>query len=292
MFNSTRILVTALALACLSWTLAPLQAQISKRKTEPIKGTVVSIEKAKVGKSYTLKMKAEDDTEYDVPIVPKTQLTVTAETDHGILKPGMTVEEAVAELEENHYVAEKFTVCIGIPFVTQFTPAPEKDRPDMYQMSGKIGTINFDVNDEGGHVMNVQAGGRLVKINYPADIPISLKVADASFIKEGDAVEVDGTIIKSRKTITARTVSVTSAEPIASADYFAAIEDSKKSKTSKSTAKSKSKTEAKSEGETDTPTQDAGAKEADPFGVLKGKKSTKPKAEKSDKPAGDEAKKD
>lgn len=293
MIKSSTLLTTAMALVCLAFAPDSLPAQVTKKKTEPITGTVVSIEKAKVGKSYTLKMKTDDDTEYDVPIVPKTLLTVTAKSDVGMLKPGMTIEGVVDEVDENLFFSDKIAICVGVPFVAQLTPIQSPD-PDSakFQMTGKVGAVKLDANGEGGHDINVQTAGRVIKIEYYSDDPLSLKLADPAFIKEGDAVEVDGTIIKSRKQITARTVAVTSAEPIASVDYFAAIEDSKKSKTSKSAAKSKSKTEARSEGEPETPTKATGTNEADPFGVLKGKRSSKSKSEKTDKPSADDAKKD
>lgn len=273
------------AVVLLFGLLAPLDvsAQGTKKKAEPITGTVVSIEKAKTGKNYVLKVKDSEDTEYDTTILPRTQLIVTAKGDEGFMKPGMNVHAKVTELGQLEYVAEEVAISFGLPVQSQLTPITPGNKDDGFQMTGKILLVKENGNAEGRHFLNVQCGGQTIKVNYTSESPISVKLADAAQIKEGDAVEIDGTINKTKKQIVMKALNVTSAEPISSEEYLATLQDSKKSKTAKSTtAKSKSTAESKSDEKSKTDDKPAAGEGADPFGVLKGKKAA-PKGEKSEK---------
>lgn len=298
MIKSTQILVAAMVFACLSVGHWPVHAQVTKKKTEPVKGTVVSIEKAKVGKSYTLTMKAEDDTEYEVPIVPKTLVSVNAKGDAGFVRPGMMFQgKAMDTGEPTEFWVDTPTILVGVAAQPHVTQISQKEDEENFSLCGKILAIKKQQGDGEGDVWNVDCGTRTVTVGcLTTESPITVSLADPSFIKEGDAVEIDGTIIKSRKQITAKAVVVTATESITSEDYFAAIADAKKSKTAKSSSsKSKSKTETKSDEDPEpadkaaktknTPPKSGAADASDPFGVLKGKKSTKPKTEKSETPS-------
>ncbi|MDB5391160.1 MAG: hypothetical protein JWM11_6806 [Planctomycetaceae bacterium] len=127
---------------------------------------------------------------------------------------------------------------------------------------------------KGGRVMEVDCGSRTIQVFYPTDMDFTINTSDPALIKKGDSVEIDGTVVKSGKQITAKTVSVVSAEPIKSADYFASIEDAKKNMSSKSSTKPKTSPKAApKDGAADE--KESGAEKVVP-GTPKNKKSAKP----------------
>lgn len=270
MVRSNRVLTVALAMTFLPLFCMSASAQ-SKKAGEFIPGTVVSIEKAKTGNNYKMKFKSTaDDEEFDVTIGPRTQLLVSGKGDEGFLRPNVFVQTRVI-VTNNEWFAGKFTIILGGNPPTYVKPdATEKT---VFDVSGKI-----TMTDTMG--MIVQVPPQPKKISFEAAKDITVKIADPSLVKEGDTVEVEGTLIKSKKTINAVAVNVTSSADINSDEYFASLEERKKSKTTKGKATAKSKTDGEAGAGTGT--------DADPFGVLK-KKGTKAK---DDKAADGDAKKD
>ncbi|MDB5335871.1 MAG: hypothetical protein JWN70_1490 [Planctomycetaceae bacterium] len=276
MVRSTQIFVVLLSLACLPIFGSPAQAQ-GKKGGEFIPGTVVSIEKEKTGKNYKMKIKSTaDDAEFDVPLKPATRLAVIVKGDDGFLRPNVTIlTEAVTGNMPNQYTGREFTVFVGAAPPPQLTPDPKAK--GVFALCGKVLSKEADG-------LTVQCGPQPLRILFEGAPVINVKISDAGLIKEGDAVEVEGTLVKSKKTINAITVNVTAAAPLNADEYFAALEErtGKKSKTAKSkTAK------AKTEGAEDA--AGAAGAESDPFGVNKKKGAPKTKAEKA---AETEAKKD
>lgn len=270
MVRSTQILVALLSLACLPMFGSPVQAQ-AKKGGEFIPGTVVSIEKEKTGKNYKMKIKSTaDDAEFDVPLKPATRLAVIVKGDEGFLRPGVSIlTEAVTGNMPNQYTGREFTVFVGVTPPPQLTPDPKAK--GVFALGGKVLSKEADG-------LTVQVGQQPLKVLFEGAPVINVKIFDAGLIKEGDAVEVEGTMVKSKKTINPTAVNVTAAAPISADEYFAGLEErtGKKSKTAKTKT-----TKAKTEG---------GEGDADPFGVLKTKKGA-PKT-KAEKAAEAEAKKD
>lgn len=272
MVRSNRILAAMLAMTFLPLFCMSAAAQ-SKKGGEFIPGTVVSIEKAKTGNNYKMKFKSTaDDEEFDVTIGPRTQLLVSAKGDEGFLRPNVFVQTRVIQ-SNNEWFGGKFTVIVGGNPATFVKPdATEKT---VFDISGKIAQT-----DTMGIVVQLP---QPKKITFEATKTVTVKIADPALVKEGDTVEVEGTLIKSKKTINAAAVNVTSAEDINSEEYFASLEERKKSKTSKSKTSAKSKTDAEGGGT---------GGDADPFGVLK-KKGTKKDEKSTDADSKkDDAKKD
>lgn len=319
MVRSTRVLTALVALALLPSSAQLADAQ-TKKKGEAISGTVVSIEKAKTGRSYMLKMKTKsDEIEYDVPLVPRTHLVVSAQGDQGFLKANAHVGGIVtADQNPAEFECSELFVYLGTPPPPQLklTASAENPSAGEFEMSGKIVELQKGV-------AQIQCGQQPIKVSYGETTVITVKSTDALLIKEGDVVEIEGTIVKSKQQINANTVTVTSAEPITSREYFAAQGDQKgksaktagtAAKTKKDTAAegsskeadpfgvlNKSKTKAKSGGGAATPAIKEA--ESDPFGVLKNKakakakasgagtdasEKSKPATKKVDKPAKDE----
>ncbi len=287
MVRSTRILAATLAMTWLPLVFcAPASAQ-SKKNQDFIPGTVVSIEKDKTGRNYKMKFKRSDDEEeIDVTIGPRTQLLVSAKGDAGFLKPNVFVQTKVV-LTNNEYYAKDFTVILGATPPAFVKPDPADKT--VFEISGKV-----TMTDTTG--MMVQCTAQPRKVSFEAEKNVTVKIADASLIKEGDAAEIDGTIIKAKKTMNAMAVNVTSETDINSDEYFAALEERKKPK-SKSKTSAKSKTDAAGEAfdETNpfknvdkkktTKSKDDAAKfdDTNPFKDVDKKKPTKSKEE---KPAG------
>ena len=265
MVHSTRLLATLLAFTFVPFASPAVQAQ-GKKGGEFIPGTVVSIEKEKTGRNYKMKVKSTaDESEFDVPLKPATQLFVTFKGDDSFLRPGVVISTSALSNGTN-FSANDFTVYPGTHFPQpRLAPDPKDASKMVFEMSGKV------LSKEADGIV-VQCGPQPKKVLFESAIAVTVKVSDASLIKEGDAVEVDGTMIKAKKTLNATTVNVTSAEPVNADEFFAALEEkSGKRKTVKS--KVTKKTEAGDSA--------AGGGDADPFGVLKTKKGPKTKAEKA-----------
>ncbi|MES2790649.1 MAG: hypothetical protein V4719_13645 [Planctomycetota bacterium] len=278
MVRSTRILAALLSLAFVPVLSSPVQAQ-GKKAAEFIPGTVVSIEKDKTGRNYKMKFKSSaDDTEFDVPLKPTTQLAVTVQGDETFLRPNVTILTSALAGANNQYSAKDFTVFIGAAPAPHLIPDPKKV-PMVFEMCGKV----LAKDAEG---LMVQCGPQPKKVLFESGVTVAVKISDPALIKVGDGVEVEGILIKSKNLINAISVSVTPLEPINADEYFASLEERKKSKSSKSKT-SKAKTDA-AEG--------AAGGDSDPFGVLKGKKgATKSKTDKAaaeDDAKPDSAKKD
>ena len=271
MIRSTHVLTAALMLACLPLTRLPAQGP---KGGEFIPGTVVSIEKDKTGRNYKMKVKnTADDSEFDVPITPRTPLLVTAKGDEGFLRKDVfIVVKALKGATE--FSGKEFTVHLGPSPQPGLKLDPTDASKTVYEMSGKV------LASEGGTLM-VQCGAQPQKLTVEAGATVSVKLNNPALIKEGDVVEVDGTLIKSKKQLNAKAINVTSSEDLNAEEYFASLEDQKKSKNTKTKTPTKSKTEAGEPGAT--------SETADPFGVLKGKKATKSK---TDKAADTDAKKE
>ena len=275
MVRSTRILAVLLSLALVPAFGSAVQAQ-AKKGGEFIPGTVVSIEKEKTGRNYKMKFKSSaDDTEYEVPLKPTTRLAVIVKGDEAFLRPNVMIATEAVTGTANNFTAKDFTVYIGASPAPQVAPDPKAK--GVFNIVGKVLAKEADG-------LMVQCGAQPKKILYEGALTVSVKISDASLIKEGDAVDVEGTLVKSKKTINATAVNVTSAEALNADEYFAALEErtGKKGKTAKAKT-TKTKTEGAAEGD------------ADPFGVLKGKKAEKaekavPKT-KAEKAAEAEAKK-
>jgi hypothetical protein len=247
-----------------------LQAQ-AKKAAGPIKGTAVSVEKAKTGRSYTLTIKAEDDTEYEVPLLPRTQVTVTAKTDYEIIKVGMIVEDPKLVDAGGDMVSEHLTVLVGVPFAPQLLPVKAAEDEETFHMVGQVRTAKPHPRClEGSRIIEVDCGARTIEVIYPVDMECAIKSSDPTLIKKGDSVEIDGTIVKGRKQISAKTVSVIAANEIDAAAYYSSVEEAKKNKSSKPSTKAKT---APKEGATDETASDN--KKAVPA-PLKNKKSGKP----------------
>ncbi len=267
MVRSTQVFVALLSLACLPMFGSPVLAQ-AKKGGEFIPGSVVSIEKEKTGKNYKMKIKSTaDDAEFDVPLKPTTRLAVMVKGDDGFLRPGVTIlTEAVTGNMPNQYTGKEFTVFVGAAPPPQLTPDPKAK--SVFALSGKVLSKEADG-------LTVQVGPQQLKVLFEGAPTINVKISDPALIKEGDAVEVEGTLVKSKKTINAMAVNVTSAEPLNADEYFAALEErtGKKSKTAKTkTAKAKADAEKTEGAEGD----------ADPAAAVKGKKAApKTKAEKA-----------
>ena len=271
MIRSTHVLTAALMLACLPLTRLPAQGP---KGGEFIPGTVVSIEKDKTGRNYKMKVKnTADDSEFDVPITPRTPLLVTAKGDEGFLRKDVfIVVKALKGATE--FSGKDFTVYLGPGPQPGLKLDPTDASKTVYEMSGKV------LASEGGTLM-VQCGAQPQKLTVEAGATVSVKLNNPALIKEGDVVEVDGTLIKSKKQLNAKAINVTSSEDLNAEEYFASLEDQKKSKNTKTKTPTKSKTEAGEPGAT--------SETADPFGVLKGKKANKSK---TDKAADTDAKKE
>ena len=272
MIRSTHVLTAALMLACLPLTRLPAQGP---KGGEFIPGTVVSIEKDKTGRNYKMKVKnTADDSEFDVPITPRTPLLVTAKGDEGFLRKDVFIVVKEALKGATEFSGKEFTVHLGSSPQPGLKLDPTKPSKTVYEMSGKV------LASEGGTLM-VQCGAQPQKLTVEAGATVSVILNNPAQIKEGDAVVVEGTLIKSKKQLNAKSIKVTSSEDLNAEEYFASLEDQKKSKNTKTKTPTKSKTEAGEAGAT--------SETADPFGVLKGKKATKSK---TDKAADTDAKKE
>lgn len=118
-----------------------VHAQV-KKPAGPIKGTVISIEKARDGRSYTLKMKADDDTEYDVPLAPRTQVKVAIKTDHEIVKAGMIVEDSKLVDSGGELISSHLTLLVGGPFSPQLQQVQVQAKDDdIFHMVGQVRKI-------------------------------------------------------------------------------------------------------------------------------------------------------
>lgn len=293
MVRSTRVLAATLALTFLPFAFCSSAAAQSKKNADFLPGTVVSIEKVekdRTGRTYKMKFKSTaDDEEIDVIIMPRTQLVVSAKGDEGFLKPNVFVQTRLLAANKE-YFGKDFTVILGGNPPGYAKPDPANK--EIVDISGKVTMI-----DAMGMV--VQCGPQPVKVTFESTKAVTVKISDASLIQEGDTVDIEGPIIKAKKTMNAVAVNVTSAKEMNSEEYFASLEDRKKTKTSKTKAPAKSKTKTE-----DEPAGAAGKEAADPFGVLnkkKGEKATKEEkpdaaakkeAEKKDDAKKDEAKKD
>ncbi len=282
MVRSTRILGATLAMACVSLVFCASASAQSKKNKEFIPGTVVSIEKDKTGRNYKMKFKRSDDEEeLDVTIGLRTQLLVSAKGDPGFLKPSMYVQTKVI-LTNNEYYAKDFTVILGgspPPFVK-----PDPANKDVVEIGGKV-----VMTDTTG--MMVQCAAQPRKVTFEAEKNVTVKIADASLIKEGDMAEIEGTIIKAKKnmnaTMNAMAVNVTSTTDINADEYFASVEERKKPKSAKAKAAAKSKADAGADAENPfkdvdkmkgTKSKDAAATkkfdDTDPFKNVDKKKTT------------------
>lgn len=258
------LFITILA-SCLWSSDGCLHAQV-KKATAQVKGTVVSIEKAKTGRNYLLKVKTDDDTEYDVPLTSRTKVTVTAKTDHEIVKAGMIVEDPKVVDAGGELISAQLTLLIAVPFSPQLQQLPEKSNgEDVFHVVGQV--LNVAPQPDcvkGGRIIEVDCGSRTIQVFYPTDMSFTIKTSDPALIKQGDSIEIDGTVVESRKQITAKTVSVTSSEPIPSEDYFSKIKDAKKNKSTKSSTKSKTSPKgAPKDGEADEKVNGAGKETSD-----------------------------
>lgn len=266
MVRSTRILAATLAMTFLPLVCSTSAVAQNKKNQEFIPGTVVSIEKAKTGNNYKMKFKrSDDDEELEVTIGPRTQLLVTAKGDPGFLRPNVVVQTKVVQTNMDFF-GKDFTVIIGGN--PQGYVKPDMTDKTLFEFSGKV-----TMTDTTG--MMLQCGPQPRKVTFEAEKNVTVKIADAALIKEGDSAEIEGTIVKTKKTMNAVAVNVTSEAEINSDEYFTALEERKKPKSAKSKT-SKSKTDAAAGGD------------ADPFGVLK-KNKTKGK---DDKAEGEDSKKD
>jgi hypothetical protein len=282
MARSMTFLGYAVALAFTFFVQSPVHAQGNK-EPEFISGTVASIEKDKSGKNYKMKITRTDNgEELDVTVSVRTVVHVNAKGDEGFLRPGMFVETKATVSQQNLF-AEEFTVYVG-----QFSPdphmEPSKDMKDVVEIGGRI----VETQNDG---LMIQAGAQPQKISYDKQKLINVKISDASLIKEGDEVEVEGPILKAKKTLSATSLQVTQKEPIKS-EYLATLEE--KGKKPKATSKGKA---SKTKPEVD----DVGVpKGGDPFKVTgtPKKKAAATKAEdkkadtKKDDAKADDAKKD
>lgn len=269
MVRSTRLLAALLAFSFVPLTGPSAPAQ-GKKGGEFIPGTVVSIEKEKTGRNYKMKVKSTaDDSEFDVPLKPATQLFVNFKGDDSFLRPGVVILTSALSNGTN-YSANDFTVYPGTHFPQpHLTPDPKDNSKMVFEMCGKVLSKEADG-------LIVQCGPQPKKVLFESAIAVTVKVSDASLIKEGDTVEVDGTMIKAKKTLNATTVNVTSAEPVNADEFFAALEEkSGKKKTAKTKVTKKTEAGESAAG------GGGGGGEADPFGVLKTKKGPKTKAEKA-----------
>lgn len=263
MVRSSHALAALVVLAILLGSGQLLEAQ-TKKKGETISGTVVSIEKAKTGRSYTMKMKTKsDETEYDVPLVPRTHLIVAATGDKGFLQANANVAGVLTALENPfEFECDELTVYVGNSPLPGLKPKADADNNPSgeFEMSGKIVELQAGV-------AQIQCGQQPIKLTFDAStVSVNVKFSDAALIKEGDVVDIEGTIVKGKQTINANAVTVTSAAPITFSDYSAA-QSEQKGKMAK-TASPKSKKESAAT---------AASKEPDPFGVLGGQAKAKPK---------------
>jgi hypothetical protein len=249
MARSMTFLGYAVAFAFTFFVQSPVHAQGNK-EPEFISGTVASIEKDKSGKNYTMKITRTDNgEELDVTVSLRTVVHVNAKGDDGFLRPGLFVETKATLSQQNLY-AEEFTVYVG-----QFSPdphmEPSKDMKDVVELGGRI----VETQNDG---LMIQAGAQPQKVSYDKQKLINVKISDASLIKEGDEVEVEGPILKAKKTLNATSLQVTQKEPIKS-EYLATLEE--KGKKPKAASKGKA---SKTKPEVD----DAGVpKGGDPFKV-------------------------
>lgn len=244
MVRSTRILAAFLSLACLPMFASPVLAQANKKAGEFIPGTVSSIEKEKTGRNYKMKFKATaDDAEFEVALKPTTKLAVLVKGDDAFLRPGvMVLTEAVVGTTPNQYTAREFTVFVGSNPPAQAIPDPKAK--GVFNICGKLISKEADG-------LTVQFSPQPSKILFEGAPTVNVKINDASLIKEGDSVEVEGTLIKSKKSINAMAVNVTASEPVNADEYFAALEErtGKKGKSAKSKTAPKSKADKAAEAE-------------------------------------------
>lgn len=256
MIRSIRSIGYVLGLAIACSVVIPAQAQ-GKKGAEFIPGTVASIEKDKNGKSYKMKVtKTDNGEEVDVAITIRTPVFVSAAGDEGFILPGMMVETKAMKSNDSLF-ADDITIYLG-SILPPSKVIPDKVKPtELFDVVGKI----LETQPDG---IMVQFGNQPQKIGLEKGaLTIKVKISDPSLIKVGDEVTVEGTMIKSKKTLNATMINVTQKEPITSAEYLATLEDKRKPK---ATAKSKSSAKAKADGEDATV-----PKSADPFGVLPGK---------------------
>lgn len=279
MARSVPIFSHVIALAIMFSVLLPAHAQSKtlKKGAETIKGTVVSIEKEKTGKNYKLKMtRADDSEEMDVSITGRTSLFVNAKGDEGFLKPEAFVETKVTK-DQEMFTADEMTVYLGMlnnlqPKMMQDPDDPEKS----INVAGSIVAMDTDA-------FMLDCGMERLKINYERGSDVNLKIADPTLIAQGDEIEVEGTILKSKKVFNATGVQATKSEPITWIDYQAQQEEKKKSKGS-AASKSKVTTKTKTETKTETKKTTTGGKanpKVDPFGVGAGDKDADPDEEKA-----------
>lgn len=258
------IVALSLAFSVITPAHAQLRKPGDKKGGEFIPGTVASIEKEKTGKNYKLKIKRSDDeTELDVNITSRTALFITAPGDEGFIRPGVFVETKATSSNQNLF-ADDFTVYLGV------NNMPGRFGPDK-EVMGSI--------DLCGQVTETQKEFFMVrcpqvqKINYDKDCKFTVKIADASMIKEGDEITVEGSMVKGKKPyLNGSQISVTQKDAISSEEYWTAQDEKRKPKSS---AKAKATAKTKGDGEA------VGGVPAtkDPFGVLPGKKPAKEKAD-------------
>ena len=280
-----------LALTFWLWSGHQLIAQ-SKKKGEAIVGTVVSVEKAKTGRSHILTMKTKsDETEYEVPIVPRTQLAILVPGDSAFLKPNAFVTGLVFPAENpGEFESPELTVYLGNPPPPQFKPAMKTDgtQPEEFEISGKVLLIQQGI-------AQIQCGQQTIKLLSADQVSIMVKHNDVTQIKDGDEVEIEGTIVKSKAQINASLVTVTSSGSI-KADEFFATQGGKTAKTAGGKAKKdaagasaskepdpfgvlggQAKAKTKTKSKTGAGSNAPGLKESDPFGVMNGEAKSKVK---------------
>jgi hypothetical protein len=267
MARSISILGYVAALAITFSLLTPALAQVkapAKKGAETIKGTVVSIEKEKTGKNYKLKLtRSDNDEQLDVSISARTALFVNAKGDEGFLHQGAFVETKATKTD-NDLTAEELTVYLGVLNPQPKMMPDETDPEKTFHFAGSIADLQTDA-------FVLDCGMQSPKINYERGSEVNLKIADPTIIKEGDEVEVEGTMVKSKKALNATGVQVTQSETIKWLDYQAQQDEKKKSKPG---AASKTKTTTKSKTETKKSGADgkSAPKSVDPFGIGSSKK--------------------
>lgn len=240
MVRSTRILAAVLSLACLPLFDTPLLAQ-AKKGGEVFPGTVLSMEKEKSGRNYKLKMKAEaDDAEIEVPLKPTTRLAVIVKGDDTFLRPGlMVLTEAVVGTSPNQYTGREFTVFVG-PNPPGAAAIPDPKAKGVVNICGKLISKEADG-------LTLQFGPQPSKVLFEGAPTVNVKINDPTLVKEGDTVHVEGIMAKSKKTINAMAVNVTSSETLNADEYFTALEERTGKKGKKASPKSKADKAAEAE---------------------------------------------